>query len=289
MDMMGNNANTFDLSYKGGFGWGDAGGQRLLPPDPALHELPAGPNGGVNATPTTGMPMYVNGQDYGYSIKAEINAATTTSCASATNCTCRRSTNGGRRVGKGDMMMGPGHDVLQHLRQHQQRPAQCARNLCRMGAALDAAMVHAARLAQRHGLDEHRRRQGYNDIACTAWTTRPPSTRRTTPRPSSISTSRRCCATIPTRPPAMNSAIRARRARRASTNSIPGRPIRWPRTMIGWFGDGNGYVGNLNLKPETAHTIALTGQWSDPTQKVWNVKLTPYYSYVQDYIDVERA
>ena len=29
-------------------------------------------------------------------------------------------------------------------------------------------------------------------------------------------------------------------------------------SMIGWFGDGNGYVGNLNLKPEIAHTVALT-------------------------------
>ena len=57
-------------------------------------------------------------------------------------------------------------------------------------------------------------------------------------------------------------------------------------SMIGWFGDGNGYVGNLELKPETAHTISVTGQWSDPKQKLWNVKLTPYYSYVQDYIDV---
>ena len=37
--------------------------------------------------------------------------------------------------------------------------------------------------------------------------------------------------------------------------------------MIGWFGDGNGYVGNLNLKPETAHTISVTGQWSDPTKR----------------------
>ena len=30
-------------------------------------------NGGVNATPQTGMPMYVNGQDYGYKLKAEID------------------------------------------------------------------------------------------------------------------------------------------------------------------------------------------------------------------------
>ncbi len=38
-------------------------------------------------------------------------------------------------------------------------------------------------------------------------------------------------------------------------------------SMIGWFGDGNGYVGNVNLKPETANTIAATGRWSDPAKK----------------------
>ena len=48
-------------------------------------------------------------------------------------------------------------------------------------------------------------------------------------------------------------------------------------SMIGWFGDGNGYVGNLNLNPEVAHTIAATAHWSDPTQQAWDVKLTPYY------------
>ncbi len=58
--------------------------------------------------------------------------------------------------------------------------------------------------------------------------------------------------------------------------------------MIGWFGDGNGYVGNLDLKPEVAHTISLTAGWHDGERKEWAFKLTPYYSYVSDYIGVER-
>lgn len=60
-------------------------------------------------------------------------------------------------------------------------------------------------------------------------------------------------------------------------------------SMIGWFGDGNGYVGNADLKPEKAHTISFTAGWHDPAQKVWDLKITPYYSYVQDYIDVDRC
>jgi iron complex outermembrane receptor protein len=59
--------------------------------------------------------------------------------------------------------------------------------------------------------------------------------------------------------------------------------------MIGWFGDGNGYVGNIDLKPEKAHTVSFTAGWHDPAQKVWGLKVTPYYSYVQDYIDVDRC
>ncbi|MBI5130459.1 MAG: TonB-dependent receptor plug domain-containing protein [Rhodopseudomonas palustris] len=59
--------------------------------------------------------------------------------------------------------------------------------------------------------------------------------------------------------------------------------------MNGWFGDGNGYVGNLDLKPEKAHTVSFTAAWHDPAQTSWEVRVTPYYSYVQDYIDVDRC
>ncbi|KPF98202.1 TonB-dependent receptor [Rhodopseudomonas sp. AAP120] len=59
--------------------------------------------------------------------------------------------------------------------------------------------------------------------------------------------------------------------------------------MIGWFGDGNGYVGNLDLVPEKAHTVSFTAGWHDPAQKLWEIRVTPYYSYVQDYIDVDRC
>ena len=59
--------------------------------------------------------------------------------------------------------------------------------------------------------------------------------------------------------------------------------------MIGWFGDGNGYVGNVDLKPEKANTVSFTAGWHDPAQKIWSLQVTPYASYVQDYIDVDRC
>jgi iron complex outermembrane receptor protein len=58
--------------------------------------------------------------------------------------------------------------------------------------------------------------------------------------------------------------------------------------MNNWTGDGDGYVGNINLSPEVAHTVSVTGDWHDPARKTWSFKVTPYYTYIQDYIDADR-
>ncbi|MCB1988872.1 MAG: TonB-dependent receptor, partial [Burkholderiaceae bacterium] len=50
--------------------------------------------------------------------------------------------------------------------------------------------------------------------------------------------------------------------------------------MINLAGDGNGYVGNLDLKPETANTLSATADWHDATGEQWGVKFTPYLTYV---------
>jgi iron complex outermembrane recepter protein len=57
-------------------------------------------------------------------------------------------------------------------------------------------------------------------------------------------------------------------------------------TMIGWFGDANAYVGDPDLKPETANTLSASADWHDAARQDWQLKITPYYTYVQDYIDV---
>jgi len=58
--------------------------------------------------------------------------------------------------------------------------------------------------------------------------------------------------------------------------------------MINMAGDGNGYVGNLELDPEIAHTVSATLDLHDPAQKKWGFQVTPYYTYVDDYIDAAR-
>lgn len=54
--------------------------------------------------------------------------------------------------------------------------------------------------------------------------------------------------------------------------------------MNNTLGDGNGYVGNLDLDTEKAYTASTTFDWHDANHE-WQVKATPYYTYVNDYID----
>ncbi|WP_426070884.1 TonB-dependent receptor [Janthinobacterium sp. DSP2-3-3] len=57
--------------------------------------------------------------------------------------------------------------------------------------------------------------------------------------------------------------------------------------MTNWFGDGNGYVGNIDLKPETAYTAALTADWHGGGEDGWFLRVNPYYSKIDNYIDVD--
>ena len=59
-------------------------------------------------------------------------------------------------------------------------------------------------------------------------------------------------------------------------------------TMIGWFGDANGYVGDPDLKPEVAYTLSAAATWRDATGKAWEFRMSPHYSRVRDFIDVDR-
>ncbi len=59
--------------------------------------------------------------------------------------------------------------------------------------------------------------------------------------------------------------------------------------MINMVGDGNGYVGNLDLKPEVAHTLSATADWHDAGQQGWGLRITPYVTYVENYINARRC
>ncbi|HME38017.1 MAG TPA: TonB-dependent receptor [Steroidobacteraceae bacterium] len=63
----------------------------------------------------------------------------------------------------------------------------------------------------------------------------------------------------------------------------------WGTNTIGtvtWFGDGNGYTGNPNLKPETADIASASGNWHDRDARAWQLRVTSYFTAVQNYIGV---
>lgn len=72
----------------------------------------------------------------------------------------------------------------------------------------------------------------------------------------------------------------------SAANTMPGQ---MSKNMIGWFGDGNGYIGNLGLDPEIAHNFSVTASFNDPASDAWSLAVTPFYSYVQDYIGVRKV
>lgn len=57
--------------------------------------------------------------------------------------------------------------------------------------------------------------------------------------------------------------------------------------MINWFGDGNGYVGDINLRPEVAHKISASFIAHAENNKDWEVRLSPFYSDIKNFIDAD--
>jgi iron complex outermembrane receptor protein len=59
--------------------------------------------------------------------------------------------------------------------------------------------------------------------------------------------------------------------------------------MNNLVGDGNGYVGRVDLRPEVAHNVSLTGEWHEAAYERWRARVSVYYTHVDDYIDAERC
>ncbi|MEY2633150.1 MAG: hypothetical protein RIR00_1804 [Pseudomonadota bacterium] len=58
--------------------------------------------------------------------------------------------------------------------------------------------------------------------------------------------------------------------------------------MNNYVGDGNGYIGNPELRPEQADTLSATLDWHGADRE-WQASATPFYTRVRDYIDVTRV
>lgn len=58
--------------------------------------------------------------------------------------------------------------------------------------------------------------------------------------------------------------------------------------MIGWYGDGNGYVGNNALRPETNNTVSGSLRLRGRSAHAWQLKASPYVNLLTNFIDVDQ-
>ena len=65
----------------------------------------------------------------------------------------------------------------------------------------------------------------------------------------------------------------------AGTQTAQGMDMR----MINWFGDGNGYVGDVDLRPEVAHKFSTKYSFNDKERLKF--ELAPFFNYVENFID----
>jgi iron complex outermembrane receptor protein len=59
-------------------------------------------------------------------------------------------------------------------------------------------------------------------------------------------------------------------------------------SMTNMTGDGAGYVGDIDLEPEVARSLAATLDWSDGLENGRVLRVSGWASYVEDYIDADR-
>ncbi|MDR3791766.1 MAG: TonB-dependent receptor [Terracidiphilus sp.] len=57
--------------------------------------------------------------------------------------------------------------------------------------------------------------------------------------------------------------------------------------MIGWAGDGNAYVGNVALRPESTNTVSGSLRVRGRSSHVWQLKASPYVNLLSGFIDVD--
>ena len=287
MDMLLNRGNTFDLSYKGAYDFGrvEANAYYHL----TQHYMNfLSSRVGYATSPASGMPMYVNGQDFGYRAKAEIDVTAADLVRVGSELHMQRlnewwpSPNFKYMGGMFMLNTTPGmmccntfvnvndgqRNVLSTYAEWERRWSP--RWSTRLGLRNDVVWMNTGNVqgysAMMYGADaaafnaqNHAKTDVNFDLSALA---------RYTP---SDALSYEFGYTRKTRSPSIYERYTWATSHMASH-------------MIGWFGDANGYYGDINLKPEVAHTLAATAQWGT---RDGLVKVTPYYSYVQDYIDAD--
>ncbi len=282
MDMTNNRSTFVNGKYKGDFNWGtlEARGfwQRV---DHAMNML--ADKGGHTAT--TGMPMNTDTRTAGYSIKATIPLGRKHILGLGSSFD-HNGLNDWWPPLSGSMMMGP--DTFHNINQgHRDR----------LGHYIEWKAQWLPRFSTELGLRNDLVMMNTGPVAPYSWTSMMSMADAMAAQRFNAASRGRTdtnfdVTALARWTPLDSLTLEGGYARKSRAPSLYER-YSWGEgamstTMIGWFGDGNGYVGNLNLKSEIANTLSTTLTWHDPVHDAWELKVQPYYTYTHNYINVVR-
>jgi iron complex outermembrane recepter protein len=281
MDMTGNDAQQYNFKYEGKYGWGKLEAQAYH--ERVRHSMQFGEDKQFMYATASGMPMDTLGRTSGLKLKASMDISERDLLRIGAEFQRYRLDDYWRASGTG-MMMSPNtflninngqrdkYDVFAELESQWNKHWLTQAGLRSSTVKMDADNVQgynngtmgmAGYATAANAFNAADRSETDHNIDITVLT-------RFTP---SNSQSYEAGYAMKTRSPNVYE-----RFAWSNTNSMV-------MNMNNWFGDGNGYVGNLDLKPETAHTVSMTAKWNDDADQNWRVKVTPYFTYVDDYID----
>lgn len=289
MDLLGNRSWYVNGSYDGDFGWGRLSG-RLYYQDVRHYMNFLNDKGGRDAG---GMPMRTHGTDLGYRIKAEIPVGERHTLRVGSDFEHYHLNDWWPPV-SGSMMMGP--QTFQNINDG---------NRTRFGVFAEDETRWTARLSTLLGLRLDTVWTDTGTVQPYSWARMLGMGKMAMPNPDAQAAA------------AFNALDRQRTdvnfdltalARYEATDRLTAeigyaRATRSPnlyeryawgagsmaQSMVGWFGDANLYRGNVDLKPEIANTISLSGALHDERKAAWELRVTPYVTYVQDYIGADRV
>ncbi|NMW20805.1 MAG: TonB-dependent receptor plug domain-containing protein [Chlorobiaceae bacterium] len=280
MDMVDNNASYFNLGYKDSFSWGKLDAKAFW--ENTYHKMDSGQDKLAIPAVQTGMtymPMETRGIDLGYSLKTEIPFAEK-NILRLGNEFHRFTLNDSWPPVAGSMMMSP-NTFVNINDGRRDRYSVFAEWESKVSKELTTVIGVRDELVQM----DTGKVQGYNTSMMYAADAKAFNEQDHAHNDNNLD-----ITALARFEPTLNATYEIGYARKTQSPNLYER-YAWSSFfmsagMINWYGDGNAYVGNFNLRPEVANTLSLTTDWHDSACKNWELKVTPYYTYVNDYIDV---
>ena len=276
MDMLENRSNSINFIYNGLFDWGTF--ETSLYREKTHHKMDFGDDKQYLYGTATGMPMETEGDNRGLSVKAEINANERDLYRIGADIQRYRLDD--YWEASGGMMMAPNTFININNGQRD-----------RYGVFAEWEADWTSKWTTLAGIRHETVKMDADDVQGYNSTNYDPTAFNNADR---SQTDNNIDLTLISRlTPSDNASYEFGYAQKTRSPNLYER-YAWSTNgmamrMVNLAGDGNGYVGNVDLDPEVAHTISFTADWHDAEKQDWNITFTPYISYVDDFIDARRC